>query len=119
MCKQLLSILFPLNILGKKIVNKKYIIPIPRYPQTINIVWTGEALDVAYTNYSVHNPEYSTLPPQATQHRTRFVDGDQSSVGVYVMIKSDIYETVTIVNDTLYFKCTNVTSLIVNGETLI
>ena len=117
MCKQLLSILFPLNILGKKRKCVKYSVydlPVVGNKKVVNISWVGERLVVTHS-------EVQTIPfggeDKTYQRRSDFYgDGQTTQSEVVTVIAANYWY---VVNDMVYFSCTNVTSLVVNGETLI
>lgn len=117
MCKQLLSILFPLNILGKKRKCVKYSVydlPVVGNEKTLNISWVGERLIVTHT--IIQSFPFSR-EKETLQYKSDFHGDEQTTQSEVVIVRAGNYlETV---NDMVYFSCTNVTSLIVNGQTLI
>ena len=119
MCKRIKDILFPTNVLGKKKKCVKFDLPDGFYRGTINIQWEGERLDVTFT-YGVQ----IKFPPSErrryfTNERFNFVDGDGGvdtiDIDTYNLSRSSKW----VEERVIYFNCTNVTSLIVNGEQLI
>lgn len=113
MCKWIKDILFPTNVLGKK----RKVIPfdtsaIPAMPfKTVTIQWTGERLQVCFTyaTYNHYNNQYNY-----TQEKI-----DYSGGGTETLSLRDDWSIGKVNNDVVYFNCTNVTSLVVNGQTLI
>lgn len=112
MCKFIKDILFPLNLLGKKRVCVAYKVT-GRTPEdyTLNVVWSGERMEVAYTQIAVVPPPAKTLP-----RRKMHTNGDSEEFTIYARPRP---ERIRLAEDTVYFNCTNVTKLIVNGEQLI
>lgn len=114
MCKFIKDILFPLNLLGKKRVCVSYTVPdgsiIEDY--TLNVVWSGERMEIAYTQRNVR-----TLPGITTPVSTIYTDGNESEIIVDTRTSRPQY--IRLLHNIVYFNCTNVTKLIVNGERLI
>ena len=111
MCKMIKEILSVLNPCGKR---KRYLsIDVP--PYLLNIVWSGEALCVSYTEHRftpkrehIYTPKkFAYANGNNTTETIDIPNGDKSDAKYFV------------VDNKVYFNCTNVTSLIVNGETLI
>lgn len=110
MCKWIKDILFPTNVLGKKKKCIKYPLPSGYTSVNLDIECKGEMV-VSYTR--------TWFPPNIN-----FPNGEQKRV--YVKNETT---TITIVRANqygqrvgckeVYFNCTNVTRLIVNGEQLI
>lgn len=112
MCKFIKDILFPLNILGKKRVCVAYkVVGRTAEDYTLNVVWTGEQMEVTYTQIAVVPPPAKTLP-----RREMHTNGDSEEFTIYARPRP---ERISLAEDTVYFNCTNVTKLIVNGEQLI
>lgn len=113
MCKWIKDILFPTNVLGKKKDSFEIKIENPPYTsRTFNIEWTGERLDIAYTKQTRRGRVYFKEPI-----RLQYLDGNETEEE-FTVAQSVIYQG-RIWTDNVYFNCTNVTSLIVNGEQLI
>ena len=113
MCKWIKDILFPTNVLGKK--KDSFGIKIDNPPYTsrdFNITWTGERLEVAYTKQIRQGRKYFKEPV-----RLLFKDGNESEES-FIVGQRLIYQGREW-TDNVYFNCTNVTKLIVNGEQLI
>lgn len=113
MCKQLLDILHPFNIFGKKIVHRTYELPpIPPIPipdmDILSIEWEGDRLDISYTTQY-----WADGRVRAQQHREVILNSETKDITIMRDRRNPVWE------NTVYFKCTNVTSLIVNGEQLI
>jgi hypothetical protein len=120
MCKQLLDILHPLNILGARaknftfdtsgtdIIDDKY---------TFNIEWEGRSLQVLYTMH-----RYSRAIPHSIdkyeQIKHLFVGGGTDIIEQPAFFRSpgSYYD---IDKDIIYLKCVSVTKLIINGTTII
>lgn len=113
MCKFIKDILFPLNLFGKKRVCVAYTIPdgVTIEDYTLNVVWSGERMEVTYTQIAVVPPPAKTLP-----RREMHTNGDSEEFTIYARHRP---ERIRLAEDTVYFNCTNVTKLIVNGEQLI
>ena len=108
MCQRLRDILFPTNILGKDKRTIRFYLPDGISTWTPNIAWTGKSGSSCTLSLTRQKPD-GTL-----------------EVWKDVKIPQPVYQPVFINIDTqpfvencIYFKCTDVTSLIVNGETLI
>lgn len=113
MCKWIKDILFPTNVLGKKKKCIKVAIDNPPYTnRTFDIEWTGERLDICYTRI-VRRGRTSTHNGQ----RLQFTNGNDTEESFIIgqRATTTLREWV----DEVYFNCTNVTKLIVNGEQLI
>lgn len=119
MClKKLKEILFPTNVLGK---NKRCVTfdtsgtPVVDDKKTFTIVWAGEALQVSYTQQrsgqiSYTFKKYTPIKELYTGGGTETLEAPEYAT---------IHSAVWISNDILYFNCTNVTSLVVNGDQII
>lgn len=113
MCKFIKDILFPLNLLGKKRVCVSYkVIGSTPEDYTLNVVWSGERMEIAYTQRNVR-----TMPGIITPISTIHTDGSESEI--IVDTRTSRWQYIRLVNNVVYFNCTNVTKLIVNGEQLI
>lgn len=122
MCKKLKQILFPFNIFGKDrksisidLPNEFVDLPLPGfYSETFNIVWSGERLIWCCTKLSKQGVGggYSKLSGTYT-------DGDNSTESITLSVRRTYQMWSQIPELKLHFLCTNVTSLVVNGETLI
>lgn len=120
MCKWIKDILFPTNVLGKKRKSLTFDIPAyPPMPVTLTIVWSGELLKLAYTNLVSWRYGYNGDYPIVVSRKGQFKDGNSTTVTFNVKQGADGYETQTVANQRVYISCTNVTSLVVNGQTLI
>ena len=115
MCLQRLrDILFPLNVLAKDrrvITFDASAVPTVMYVKTLNIVWTGKRLGILSTT----RVTTMGVGDKYRQERTYYTDGNGSSE-TYSVQDGTLTKTT---NFTVYFDCTNVTSLIVNGTTII
>lgn len=111
MCKWIKDILFPTNVLGKKIRTFTFPQVHPPYNSyNYDIEWTGERLEFTYTRYGRSGEVVRHFP-----RRIMFQDGNETEENVSIRQSQMPY---VYVGD-LYLKCTNVTKLIVNGEQLI
>ena len=111
MCKWLRNILFPTNILNKHVQSFEFEQVHPPYNSyTYEIDWTGERLEFNYYMNTRSGGKVVHTPKQII-----FTDGNES--GEQIFIRQSLAPVVFVSN--LYLKCTNVTSLVVNGETLI
>ena len=113
MCKFIKDILFPLNLFGKKRVCVAYKVTgstVEDY--TLNVVWSGERMEITYTQRNVR-----TMPGIITPISTIHTDGSESEI--IVDTRTSRWQYIRLVNNVVYFNCTNVTKLIVNGEQLI
>ena len=125
MCmKKIKDILFPTNLLGK---NKKSFayrldyVPAIDFTKTVNVVWSGKRLDITYTTIEYpRRPGYSPTPDEFiyTPFRYTYKDGDEDTR----VIETPFVRTnhvIDVISHSVFFNCTNVTSLVVNGEQLI
>ena len=110
MCKQLLDILHPLNIFGKKIVHRIYELPPMPSPETdtLSIEWAGDRLDIAYTTQY-----WADGRVRAQSHREVILDSETKDITIMRDRRNPVWE------NKVFFKCTNAIKLIVNGEQLI
>lgn len=124
MCKRIKDILFPLNVLGKKTVSKSCKLQIPEGQDYINIqvFWQGERLEMTFTHIKTIVPARKRInnPVRVIVENGEEIDEDYN-IGYHGIdflaigaVASDAPE-----HNVIYFKCTNVTSLIVNGEQII
>jgi hypothetical protein len=115
MCKFIKDILFPLNLLGKKRVCVAYKVT-GSMPEdyTLNVVWSGERMEIAYTNRITR-----TMPGVIRPVSNIHTDGNESEIIVYSRDEGTRFRFTQLIRDTVYFNCTNVTKLIVNGEQLL
>lgn len=115
MCKFIKDILFPLNLFGKKRVCTEYIVrATAREDYTLNVVWTGERMEIAYTN-RITRPMPGVIRPVSNMQ----TNGNESEITIYTRDEGTRFMFTQLIRDTVYFNCTNVTKLIVNGEKLI
>lgn len=113
MCKWIKDILFPTNILGKKKKCVKVAIENPPYTDRVfNVDWQGERLNICYT--SLFRRSRTT---KATPVRLVYNEEEQGEQSFTVSQNSTLDRRTW--TDEVYFNCTNVTKLIVNGEQLI
>lgn len=115
MCKLIKDILFPLNLLGKKRVCVAYKVT-GSMPEdyTLNVVWSGERMEISYTNRITR-----TMPGVIRPVSNIHTDGNESEIIVYSRDEGARFYDTRLINNVVYFNCTNVTKLIVNGEQLL
>lgn len=108
MCKWLRNILQPLNVLNKNIRCVSYPLSRTAHPINIPIKWTGDALYVRWTLINTNNPNKNIA--------AKFDDknGNETTRVVHITPMGN-----NRANSDLFIKCVNVSSLIVNGETII
>lgn len=119
MCKWLRDILFPTNVLGKKKQCVKYQLPVGFTSGTLNIQWEGERLDVTFTYGVQIKLPLSERRRYYTNERYNFVDGDGGIDTIDIETRETMRDATWVEGQMIYFNCTNVTQLIVNGEQLI
>ena len=117
MCQRLRNIFFPTNILGKDIRTIDFSIadvPDINRKKAVTFTWTGERLVFMYT---IEQRRYHWDNWNYEEHKDTFTGGGTET---YSLQYGPINPSATdYVQDMIYFKCTNVTSLIVNGQQLI
>lgn len=116
MCKWIKDILFPTNVLGKKKKCVFYEFEDGNVPNPINlsIVWVGEKIRMSYT--IVTNVQRPFPHAVVVENGKADFNGGDGTEETYTIS----YRRGTVLaKRKLYFNCTNVTSLIVNGEQLI
>ena len=112
-CKKIKQILWPFNIFGKDKKAISYPLPRDPLPHSIPVEWIGERLRVSFV-FTKHlltpSPHNVNIPVVLD-----FTDGDGTTETI------NTWKNGFVITDdwTIHFNCTNVTSLIVNGETLI
>ena len=122
MCQRLRDILFPTNILGKDKRTIRFALPDNLTPVHLTIDWAGDHLECCYVERVVWH--YMTPEPHTSTKKTpvhyRYNNTEQGTqeIDIYRGLYHNVSRT-DVVDSCVYFKCTNVTSLIVNGETLI
>lgn len=116
MCKFIKDILFPLNLLGKKRVCVSYTVPdgAPIADYTLNAVWSGERMEIAYTNRMTQ-----VMPAEIKPVSSMHTNGNESEITIHTRGEGTRPRTTQLINNVVYFNCMNVTKLIVNGEQLI
>lgn len=121
MCKKILGILFPTNVLGKDVRSIGYKLP-DGGDITLNILFDGDRLQVNYTHLLRSSEHHN---PIITPHSYTFTDGDTLPInirrGVHGMALNDIgsFDPDNAAHNMIYLKCTNVESLEINGEQII
>ena len=118
--KKIKNILQTLNLFGK---NKRYVYfdttntPASDHKKTFTINWIGDRLIVSLTQGVQIKQPPSERKRSYNQIKNTYTDGGTETIEV--MSDNTINAAHWIENNKLFFDCTNVTSLIVNGETLI
>lgn len=112
-CKRVLDILFPTNCFGKKKKCVSVDLPDDNTYVTLNIVWSGEQMQATWTLVAVQQRKKVVNP-----HREIYTDGDDDPEQINIRRDSP-FARVYVTDNKVYFNCTNVTKLIVNGEQLI
>ena len=118
------DILFPTNVFGKKRKIVSYDTDnAPRdtsmYPiinVTFDIQWSGEQIEILYgMRRRYGNPPNITETIKSRRKLLR----DSQAYNLFEQINVSSIDNTQFVNNIMYFSCTNVTRLVVNGETLI
>ena len=105
MCfKKIKDILFPLNVFGKDRKSIAYDVPGATY--YMSVTWIGDRLDLIYCNEDINTGEITET------RNTYTIDG-----GFFQTVINGI--NYKIPQNKIFFNCTNVTSLIVDGNQLI
>lgn len=112
MCKYIKDIFFPFNIFGKKKQCVSFDIPNDHSTVTLNIEWTGERLQVAWTRSMRQGGRIEHEPKRQT-----YTNGHVTEETIE--IKRTVHPQVGVSDNRIYFNCTNVTYLSVNGMDLI
>ena len=125
MCVQKIKdILFPTNVLGKNVISKSCKLQIPEGQNYVNIhvEWEGERLEIAFTHIKTNVPARKR---ENINIREMLEDGDTFEETYYVGYHSVNLWAIGATDDNapehnvIYFKCTNVTKLVCNGEQII
>ena len=109
MCDWLKNILFPTNLLGKKRQSIAYDlngVPMINNKRTLNILWSGDRLVISRTELG---PWSGAVSPQTDVY-------EYSTDEPITIIQ---YRGKPFSDNAVFFDCTNVTKLEVNGEILI
>lgn len=118
MCKKILNILFPTNITGKRMQTIEFdISDIPTESpgiKTINVQWSGAVLRALYTR---HTASTSGGSRDYKMRKTFYGGGTDTFTVPNKRSMGGVSDRV--INNLIYFKCINVTSLVVNGQVLI
>lgn len=115
MCKVIKDILSNvLNPCGRK----KRHITISTPPFLLNIVWSGQALNVCYTQWVINSRGGMWIEPYQ-QKQFNYANGNNSVETIDIPNGKIGNHKYNVKDNKVFFNCTNVTSLIVNGETLI
>ena len=115
MCKWIKDILWPTNAKGDKKQSFKVEIAAPPYNNvTFTVEWAGERLDICYCSLFRRGRDRAY-----TDHRLDYtaVDGDEGTQ-TFTVFQNALADRRTWV-EAVYFECTNVTKLIINGEQFI
>ena len=125
MCKKIKDILFPTNLLGRKVVCKSAVVSAPtRWPaQTIThtVIWSGDRLQIDYTCTTAATIRPGRGMYDIDRYEMIREAGDMSTetFDITTYSKGHGGATRALVENTIYFKCTNVTYLSIDGEQLI
>lgn len=116
---KLRDILLPTNVLGKNIRCVSYDttdVPVVDDKKTLTVTWAGERIEFSYTTRHV----YINGPKRKTEYRKNKEilagTGTETRTFRYGPRNPQVFEYL---EPMIYFKCTNVTSLIVDGQQLI
>ncbi len=121
MCKRLRDIFFPTNLLGKNVRCVSFDtsgVEVVDGRKVFTILKDGGNVELSYTKF---DRDTTTPPP----HKTKYTSVKQKLTLARNVVRvphSDpgaMGHTFGIANNVLYFKCTNVQSLTVNGTRLI
>lgn len=124
MCKRLRDILFPTNLLGKDVRCVEYDTSDTPYTGSnvgrhkhFDINWTGDQLVVSYTIRSavIYGPGRADI----TLYRENELFSEDGASELNVGCRITQTNRRQLETEMLYIKCTNVTSLEINGETII
>ena len=123
MCKRIKDILWPLNVLGSKVRSIKYKLP-DGGTITVQVVWEGKRLQMCYTHLRrAMDWEYRKTYVTPVKHVK--TNGTEINEEITRGMRGRFYNAVGAFDSSapehnvIYFKCTNVTKLIVNGEQII
>lgn len=112
MClRKLRDILFPTNLLGKDVKSVSFDtsgIPLVDMTKTLQVEWQGEINEMTFVIYRPIAGGKRRFP-----QRYVLTNGESQTIVLSNYLKNRID------NEVLYFKCTNVTSLSVNGQQII
>ena len=115
MCKWIKDILWPTNVLGSKKQSFKVEIPAPPYEDVLfTVEWTGRRLDVCYCIHFRKGRDSKYTDRRLTYTAAEGDEGTQTFT-VHQDAAADRRTWVTAV----FFECTDVTKLIVNGQQFI
>lgn len=117
MCQRLRDIFFPTNVLGKDKRTIKFSLAslTPSMHHLIfDIQFVGERLEVCYTQIANYGKQYR-------QQSFLYEDGDGTlfNFDIHPYDRNGDKVRNGALDELIYFKCTNVTSLIVDGQQLI
>ena len=106
MCQRLRDIFFPTNVLGKDIRCVSYPLSRTQFPINLTCQWVGDRILVQWT--------FKSSSGRYVKAEIKLKDGTPATFVVPATPMGN-----TRAASDLNFKCTNVTSLIVNGQQLI
>ena len=108
---------FPFNFFGKKMRTVTYKLPSGTAPVIMYESFTGDRIDSCYTNIyvDVNTGEEEIVGLKDVYTNSQAITPYTVYRGTGILPNKDI----KVVGDVVYYRCTNVTSLIVNGEQLI
>lgn len=123
MCRWLRDILFPLEILGRKRKSIKFdLTTTPTQGsgrntyKEITFKWSGDRLILSYVIFSNYFYPVST---EYENKKSVYVNGDENTISFRIPYTQDPRVVRGAIDDVIYFNCTNVTYLEINGERYI
>ena len=119
MCKRIKDILWPLNIFGKHKRSVAFDLPDNNASVLLNIVWSGERMISEYTRRVVTSAPNQPVETHDYPKRATYTNGDSTSESLWISRGTQGYRKVSTPENKVHFTCTNVTSLVVNGQQLI
>ena len=119
MCKRIKDILWPTNIFGKHKQSVAFDLPDNNTVVSLNIVWSGERMIAEYTKRVVTKAPNLPISTMDFPERITYTNGDSTSENLWIMRGAQGYRITSTPENKVHFTCTNVTSLVVNGQQLI
>lgn len=118
MCKKVINILDSvLNVLGSKKKRFVYNLTDDITPVTLNIVWSGKALQFCYT--SRVRKWHVLRGDKIIQEKHNYAYGNMTAETINIHRGTIGIVITSIENNIVYIDCTNVTYLEINGEQFI
>lgn len=119
MCKRIKDILWPTNIFGKHKQSVAFDLPDNNAAMLLSIIWSGERMIAEYTKRVVIKAPNLPVSTMDLPERTTYTNGDSTSEYLFIARGAEGYRKVSTPENKVHFTCTNVTSLVVNGQQLI